>query len=84
MQLNEAIDTVFEGGQALGIDYDDALEYAMQDARFIDIMHEFHGATSITLMMAVKGKYCNLLREKIEFLLKQQKQADVEIEAGMV
>lgn len=74
--LRDAVDTVMEGGEALGVDYDDALEYAFKDARFIDICHEFHGATSLTQMMIVKGQYCNLLREKIEFLLKQAKEAN--------
>lgn len=74
--LRDAVNDVLEGGSRLGVDYDDALEYAFKDARFIDICHEFHGATSLTQMMIVKGQYCNLLREKAEFLLKQAKEAN--------
>ncbi len=82
--LPEAIDTIMEGGSSLGIDYDDALEYAMQDALFVDLMHELHGAVSSTQLFIVKGKYCNLLRSKVEFLLVQAEKANTEIDAGLV
>ena len=82
MELHEAIDAVMEGGQALGVDYDDALEYAMQDARFIDICHELHGANSTAQLMIAKGSYCNLLREKVEFLLKEAERTKQEVNAG--
>lgn len=73
-ELAEAVEVVMEGGSSLGVDYDDAVEYAIQDARFIELMHQLHGATSSTQLFIVKGDYCNLLREKIAFLLTQARE----------
>ena len=70
-QLAESVEVVMECGSSLGVDYDDAVAYMMLDARFIELMHQLHGATSSTQLFIVKGDYCNLLREKIAFLLTQ-------------
>lgn len=72
MELQDAIFDIMEGDCShLGVNYDTALEYAMKDARFIELCHELHGATSTTELFQVKGDYCNLMREKIGFLLEK-------------
>jgi polysaccharide pyruvyl transferase WcaK-like protein len=83
MELHEAIDAVMEGGHAIGVNYDDALEYAMQDARFVDICHELHGAATATQLFTVKGSYIKLLREKVEFLLIEAERARQEVNSGL-
>lgn len=82
-ELADAVNTVLEDGKVLDVGYDDLITAAFYDARMIDILRDFHGATSTTQLFIVKGSYCNLLREKAEFLLREAYRAKQEHEAGL-
>lgn len=83
-ELADAVNTVLEDGKVLDVDYDDLINAAFHDARMLDILKELHGATTTTQLFIAKGSYCNLLREKAEFLLTEAYRTKQEHEAGLM